>query len=205
MLPSAGSVPEPPVGTGTAPTPKLSVSVQQTDANREAPPELPSPAGTAEPPKPCNTPIAPIPPTDTESFGFGSTDLANRDAAPAEHGPDSHLRQATLAVNFAGSQISPNRAIPAVEPVPWGTNDGYVGHANRDRSMQETAGALFSNQPSDVSRAQAACRSRPSARTLDRHRNFRLRSSRRTRTGKLRRNCRVPPDLVLGNRGLPST
>ena len=32
------------------------------------------------------------------------------------------------------------------------------------------------------------------APAVDRHRNFRLRSNRRTRTGKLRRNCRVPPE-----------
>ena len=75
------------VACDPGPTPKLSASVQQTKTNREALPELPSSAGTAEPPKPRNTPMAPIPPTDTENFGFGSTDLANRDATPANDEP----------------------------------------------------------------------------------------------------------------------
>ena len=110
MLPSAGSVPKPPVGTGTGPTPKLSASVQQTNANRQAPPELPSPAGTAEPPG-----------TARHANCAESTDTA---AAPMAH----FCRPADYAGTFAGSA--------GFRQGPWRWVHGDVGQANRDRRVQ---------------------------------------------------------------------
>ena len=128
MLPSARNVPEPPVGTGTAPTPKLSASVQQTNANREAPPELPSPAGTAEPPG-----------TARHANCAESTDTA---AAPMAH----FCRTADYAGTFAGSAGFRQRLpIRRKSDEPWreGTNHGDVGQANRDRRVQNPSFAYI--------------------------------------------------------------